>query len=243
MPVAGHHAGRPHADLAVLARRQHLARVVLDGQLDARHRQADAADPAGVPGIRRDERGRLGAPVTLVDGRGRHPCLELPPNLLGQRRGPGRDRGQLGQVGLLQRLSQQHLDHRGHQRAALDPVLLGQLHPAGRIEPAHQDGLGLVGPVHAAADDQQAVGVRQRERQHRADHVGADRHLVGGRTAPVQARVRERNALRPARRAAGVEQGGQVGARPVGDGPRLGRGHLVKVEHGHPGSGGGRLGP
>jgi len=59
----------------------------------------------------------------------------------------------LDEAGFLQWLAEQHLDHRRHQRADLHAVLLGQLHPARRIEPPHEDGPGALVPVKADAED------------------------------------------------------------------------------------------
>ena len=211
VPVAGHHARGADADLAVLAGRQRPAVFVLDGDLAAGHGQPDAAGAPRAEGVGRDERGRLGTSVSLVDQRARHPGLELPPDLVRQRGCSGHDGGQLGQAGLLQRLAEEHLDHRRHQRAALRPVLPGQLDPAGRVEPAHEDGPGALGPVQPAAQDQQAVDMREGQGQDRGDDVGPHRDLVHGPSAPEQVRVGQRDALGPAGGAAGEQQGGQVG--------------------------------
>ena len=107
----------------------------------------------------------------------------------------------------------------------------GQLQPACRVEPAHQDRLAGLGLVHTDAGDQQAIGVRQRQRQQRAGQAGPGRRLVRGPPAPPQVGVGQRDALGPAGGAAGVQQRREVAAGPVHDRPRLGRRHLGEVEH------------
>jgi hypothetical protein len=48
VPVAAHYAGRPHADLAILAGRKRRAVIGLDHHLDPGGGQPDAADPASL---------------------------------------------------------------------------------------------------------------------------------------------------------------------------------------------------
>jgi hypothetical protein len=114
---------------------------------------------------------------------------------------------------LLERLPEQHPDHRRHQRALLHPVLLDQRHEAGGVEPAHehaQPGLDRVQPGHR---HHQPVDVGQGQRQQPADPAGHVPRGVAGRAGGVQRGVREGDALAPAGRAAGVEQRGEVVVR------------------------------
>ena len=123
---------------------------------------------------------------------------------------------------ILERLGQQHLDHRRHERAGLDPVLLDQGDPAGRVEPPHQVGGARLPCVQAGDRDQQPVGVRQRERQQDRVAARAVVALRPGRAGGIERGVGQGDALGAPGGAAGVEQGCQVIRAAVDDRQLLG---------------------
>ena len=170
----------------------------------------DRAGPAGTGRVHRDHRAGLGAPVALQDLAAGHPPLPLLPGLRRERRGAAVHVAQRGQVEVLQRLGEQHLDHRGHQRRALNLVPLGQGQELRRIEPALQHAQGALGGVESDQGHDHAVGVRQRQRRQRPGDPLGLRGLVRTAGAGVQVAVREHDALRPAGRAAGVHERRQV---------------------------------
>jgi hypothetical protein len=151
----------------------------------------------------------------------RQPALEVLYDPAGQRGSPAIQAHQRGQVVVFQRLLQQHLQHRRHQRAGVYPVLLSQAQPAGRVEPAHQDGDARLRRVHAHHAHHQSVNVRERQWKQSRPHG----RVVGGRgrrpSGSGQRVVTDHHALGPPRRTAGVQQCRERGGVAV---DQIGRG-------------------
>ena len=211
VPVAGHEHRSADADLAVLAGRQPGPVGSHDSHLHPLDRRAHRAKPAAGGRLGTDQRAGLRTAVALPDLAAGHPPLELGRHLRGQWCRARGDPLQAGQVVRLERLSQQHLDHRRHQRADLHAVLLDQLHEPGRVEPAHQHAAGGLPGVQPGHRDEQAIGVGQRQRQQPAHAIRGVGRGRGGRSGCVQRRVAERHPLGSAGGAAGVQQRGQIG--------------------------------
>ena len=163
-PVAGHDPGRRDAHLSVDARRQLLAIRALDPQPHSRQRPADAAITTRIRRVHRRRRRHLRAAVAVGHPGRRHAPLELGPHRGRQRRAAGRDVGQRRQVDVLERLGQQHLQHRRHHRSRFDPAGRDQPHELRRVEARHQvqrSGLRHVQPAQPV-DEPEDVRHRQR---------------------------------------------------------------------------------
>ncbi len=111
---------------------------------------------------------------------------------------------------VLHRLREQHLQHRRHHRAELQPVLGHQLQPPGRLEPPleHRDAATL--GVQSRDHHDEAVDVRERQRQQVAVDLGGATVGLQSPTGLEQPAVRQHDSLGAPGRAAGVEQGREV---------------------------------
>ncbi len=110
----------------------------------------------------------------------------------------------------LERLRQQQVDHRRHDRAGLKAVLVDQIEERGGVEPAQQDRDRTLRRVHRGDRHEHPVGVRQRQRHQRSIQAAGVGHLLDRLARVVQVGVREHHALGPAGRSPRVQQGGEI---------------------------------
>jgi hypothetical protein len=127
-----------------------------------------------------------------------------------ERRGAADEVSERREVEVLDRAREQRLDHRGDDRARLQPVLGGQRQEREGVEPAEQRGdvrLARVQPDHG---DEHPVGVRERQRDEAPVDAGDVARLVPGLAGAPQHLVREHHALRAPGRSARVHERGEV---------------------------------
>ena len=199
VPVARHDQVGANADFAVD-----------DAHLGSRDGRADRPGPRASRRIRGDECRRLRQPVALADLDARHAPNEFLQGAGRERRGTGGDVPESREVVVLERLREQHVEHRRHDRCDLDAMLGNEPKPRLRLEPPHQNALRTPRMVERDVEDEQSVGMRQRQRRERALDARDVTRFVALTAGLPEIRVREHDALCASGRAPGVDECSEV---------------------------------